>query len=134
MTDSGMSRTWVWDKDRDEYRQLTSQEFEDRIAERNKKWSESKGYATRIVDKLNDDQKWALRQELAKPAHYYGDGGTIHQSTELDVETHAGVVVAVWFRCMRLPFRQAEVDFDRGKEMSSDRTKTELYGVEVTYD
>ena len=60
---------------------------------------------------------WRLKQKLASPSRYYGDGGTIHSTTILDVETHRGTVVAVWFRCQPLPFRQREVDSDRAIEM-----------------
>lgn len=48
---------------------------------------------------------------------FYGGDGTIHGSTELDVETRDGKVVAVWFRCAALPFKQVEVDAERAKEM-----------------
>ena len=50
---------------------------------------------------------------------YYGGNGTIHGTTDLDVETRNGKVVAVWFRCCALPFNQTEVDKDRAKEMES---------------
>lgn len=46
-----------------------------------------------------------------------GYNRTIHQTTELDVETHDGKVVSVWFRCAALPFKQIEVDDHRAKEM-----------------
>lgn len=37
---------------------------------------------------------------------YYGDGGTIHGTTELSVEVDPETkeVTAVWFRCLNLPF------------------------------
>lgn len=36
----------------------------------------------------------------------YGDDKTIHRTTAVNVERHpkTGEVVAVWFRCARLPF------------------------------
>lgn len=48
---------------------------------------------------------------------FYGGDGTIHSTTYVDVETHKGKVVAVWFRCSQLPFLQTEVDADRAAEM-----------------
>ena len=50
-----------------------------------------------------------LKQSAARADgnHYYGDGGTIHGSTELNVEIDGktGEVTAVWFRCLNLPFK-----------------------------
>lgn len=50
---------------------------------------------------------------------FYGGGGTIHHSGEVNVETDpkTGAVVAVWFRCMMLPFTQTLVDPERAKSM-----------------
>jgi hypothetical protein len=49
------------------------------------------------------DFKRELSQETG--TIYYGDGGTIHGSTELSVEVNSkGEVVSVWFRCLTLPF------------------------------
>jgi hypothetical protein len=77
---------------------------------------------------------WAAKQALAKPSRYYGGGGTIHSSGELDVETDKkGNVVAVWFRCQTLPFEQHRVDRDRVNEMRrmyGEQMPT-LTGVEV---
>ncbi len=50
-------------------------------------------------------------------ARTYGGTKTIHRTGALDVETHNGRVVSVWFRCQVLPFRQTEVGDDRSKEM-----------------
>ena len=67
---------------------------------------------------------WTTRNIRAKHAaaattgaHYYGSGGTIHQTGHIDVEVHNGVVVAVWFRCCPLPFRQADVLEHRAQDM-----------------
>ncbi len=59
----------------------------------------------------------AVRAALPGGYRFYGDGGTIHGSTRLDVETHHGHVVAVWFRCSTVPFHQVEVDAHRANEM-----------------
>lgn len=60
-----------------------------------------------------------LKRKLSKwsGVRYYGDGGTIHSNQYLDIETFHGTVVAVWFRCQPLPFRQTEVEGDRAREM-----------------
>lgn len=63
--------------------------------------------------------RWRLKQVAAGESRYYGDGGTIHQTGHLDVETHHGTVVAVWFRCQQLPFQQTEVDGERATEMET---------------
>lgn len=48
----------------------------------------------------------------------YGNDKTIHRTGQLDVETDCkGNVVAVWFRCMALPFRQSVSGTDRAEEM-----------------
>lgn len=61
---------------------------------------------------------FALDEE--KLAHYYGDDKTIHTTKYLDIETDAGgEVVAVWFRCASLPFRQVTVDENRADQMRS---------------
>lgn len=49
---------------------------------------------------------------------FYGRNGTIHGTEQLDVEIDAqGLVVAVWFRCQPLPFRQANVLNQRADDM-----------------
>jgi hypothetical protein len=48
----------------------------------------------------------------------YGHDRTIHWTTKLDIETTTdGKVVAVWFRCLALPFEQFRVSEDRAVEM-----------------
>lgn len=61
---------------------------------------------------------WQLKQELASPGRFYGDDMTVHHTTVLDVETHNGNVVAVWFRCQLIAFQQVEVDENRKTEMA----------------
>ena len=56
------------------------------------------------------------KAELEDPDFYGGDK-TIHHNGQLDVETHNGRVVAVWFRCTTLPFQQVEVDSVRANQM-----------------
>jgi hypothetical protein len=64
---------------------------------------------------------------------YYGGDGTIHRTGELDVEVHEGKVVAVWFRCAMLPFRQCDCDADRAASMNaaySDNEKLSIVGID----
>jgi hypothetical protein len=52
--------------------------------------------------------------------HRYGDDKTIHRTTMVNVETDSkGKVVAVWFRCMALPFDQSTANKQRAEEMRS---------------
>jgi len=70
--------------------------------------------------------------EAMKPHRYYGDGGTIHNSTALDVEVDtAGVVVAVWFRCQLLPFNQRQVCEERAESMRDGMPLAEICGLEL---
>jgi hypothetical protein len=81
------------------------------------------------------DGRFQAKQRLARPGRYYGDGGTIHGANHLDVETHRGGVVAVWFRCQLLPYRQVDVDERRAVEMGRARDSLpRLTGVEVRDD
>lgn len=79
-------------------------------------------------------RRWKQKQELAAPSRYYGDGGTIHGSGELDVEVRNGRVVSVWFRCQLLPFKQYDVEQHRAAEMQrayAGGPPCQLTGVEV---
>lgn len=75
--------------------------------------------------------RWQKKQDLASPARYYGDGGTIHSTGFLDVETYRGRVVSVWFRCQPLPFEQVAVDKQRADEMDGQFVPVAITGVEV---
>jgi hypothetical protein len=78
---------------------------------------------------------WQIKQDLAKPGRYYGDGGTIHGTEYVDIETDsAGRVVAVWFRCQMLPFEQTTVHDVRAhymREAYAEGHVPKLTGVEV---
>lgn len=64
-------------------------------------------------------------------AKLYGRDGTIHQTTDLSVEVDgAGNVVAVWFRCMQLPFTQSKVDEQRAADLRSGTPSVKLVAVE----
>lgn len=77
--------------------------------------------------------QWQLKQELAAPSRFYGDDGTIHRTTVIDVETRNGEVVAVWFRCQQIAFNQCEVDEDRAAEMRHT-LPPRITGVQVSDD
>lgn len=68
---------------------------------------------------------------------FYGDGTTIHNTGHVDVETHNGEVVAVWFRCQPLRFNHVEVDEERANSMKKsyeDNTLPEIRGFRLKYD
>ena len=79
-------------------------------------------------------QSWRLRlkRKVTEPNRFYGDGTTIHSTGYLDVETHVGTVVAVWYRCQMLPFQQTEVDGRRATEMESATELPGIAGLELT--
>lgn len=55
---------------------------------------------------------------LMEEVYEYGNDGTWHDSTALDVETDSdGNVVGVWFRCQLIPFQQVLVGDERAAEM-----------------
>jgi hypothetical protein len=98
--------------------------------------------ALKLLRGLTRNERWAVKQELASPGKFYGGDGTIHGSTVLNVETHHGKVVAVWFRCLPLPFTQHEAGAQRATEMEAmtweqvgdemhPRDMGQLIGVEV---
>jgi hypothetical protein len=74
-------------------------------------------------------------KNLFRKVRFYGRDKTIHQTTELDVETDKnGKVVAVWFRCQALPFQQVTVEKDRALRMETmykDGEIPYLLGVDV---
>jgi hypothetical protein len=106
-----------------------------------------------VGDYLLGQYQWLWKQRKfrrlvkaceAKDTRYYGDGGTIHGTQHLHVETFRGTVVAVWFRCHPLPFEQVEVDGERATDMESmygnplegkpaGDNGTRLHGVQVSY-
>ena len=60
---------------------------------------------------------------------FYGDGGTYHRTDYIDVETHDGEVVAVWFRCSILPARQVEVSEERANAVRGSEPGGLMAGV-----
>jgi hypothetical protein len=87
-------------------------------------------FKRRQATPVSGKARWELKQELAAPARFYGDDGTIHRNGYLDVETFGGQVVAVWFRCQPIAFKQTAVDRDRAVEMQS-MTPPAITGVQV---
>lgn len=63
--------------------------------------------------------KTPFRRKSKRPIErVYGHDKTIHQNESLDVEVDKdGNVVAVWFRCQPLPFRQSDATDSRASEM-----------------
>lgn len=79
---------------------------------------------------------WNNRQREFEKSNtrYYGDGGTIHHTTNINVELYKGKVVGVWFRCQYLPFTHTEVDIVRSLELNhmyEVQPAPEIHGVEV---
>ncbi len=66
----------------------------------------------------------------------YGHDRTIHRSGHLDVETDDnGNVVAVWFRCLSLPFKQVRTSKDGTQVIDSDDAAgMKILAVEVSED
>lgn len=67
--------------------------------------------------------KWFKRKHKTPPdivnPNIYGGENTWHQTGWFDVETRGGIVVAVWFRCQPVQFKQTKVDSDRATNMES---------------
>ena len=104
---------------------------------------DGKEYPYRFYHKFIDylDDWWGSRDFRAKQSlfadsgtRYYGDGGTIHNTNHITIETHNGKVVAVWFRCQPLPFKQSIAGAERAYEMERmyKDFHTTLHGVEVS--
>ena len=80
----------------------------------------------------NPFSRWNRLQRAAKPGRFYGDGGTIHSSTWVDVEVdRQGRVVAVWFRCQQVPFTDTLVDDTRAAEMDEAFARRTADGVHM---
>lgn len=70
---------------------------------------------------INVEEGWDVRT--------YGFGGTIHQTTHLDISVDKdGNVTEVWYRCQLLPFKQFP---DRGNPPVDQSKLPELLAVEV---
>jgi hypothetical protein len=62
----------------------------------------------------------------------YGNSRTIHGTQHLNVEVGPdGHVVAVWFRCMRLPFTEHRVEEGRAEEMTRAADLPKLNAVDI---
>lgn len=67
--------------------------------------------------------------------HTYGHDGTIHDSEHVDVEVdNTGKVVAVWFRCMALPFKQSVQDDYRADMMRAHYKHNKIKLKAVQYE
>lgn len=76
------------------------------------------------------------RQRAAGEDRYYGSDGTIHGAGVIDVEVHNGKVVAVWYRCQHLPFKECVIDDGRALEMSYayDKRPPAITGIILSRD
>ena len=100
---------WTYDTKTETLTGISHEEWQKRIEKRDKDHESAKKKAQKIVRKLSEQERWALKQELAEPSFYYGNGGTIHGTNHLDIVTNAiGTVTEVWFRCTQLPFQQTK--------------------------
>jgi len=83
-----------------------------------------------LFDILYRSNTFKKRSRAAEPDRYYGDGGTIHSTTHIDVEVDkSGAVVALWYRCMQLPFKVTAVNQQRAEEMRSAFARVAADGV-----
>lgn len=57
------------------------------------------------------------KNEHQRETFIYGRNKTIHNGGEVNVEIHNGKVVAVWFRCVHLPFTESEAGEARAADM-----------------
>lgn len=80
--------------------------------------------------------RWRLKQRIAAPASYYGDGGTVYSTGHIDVEMYHGEVVGVWFRCKFLPFRVHQVELRRALTLDEARffEHERITGIETIND
>jgi hypothetical protein len=76
-------------------------------------------YCTREKGHPGPCAAWQGERPVPTQVINYGDKGTIHGSTLLNVEVDLrGNVVAVWFRCMALPFEAHCVGPERASKMN----------------
>lgn len=69
---------------------------------------------------LTQEPVWLDMSVPGEPrTRFYGGTGTIHRTGHVDVEVDEtnGDVVAVWFRCQPLPFKETRVASHRANEM-----------------
>ena len=72
----------------------------------------------RVVRLLRGDVVKAFDEEEEPNEIRYGDGNTYQHSGEVNVEIGPeGDVVAVWYRCRRLPFTETRIDLHRVNEL-----------------
>jgi hypothetical protein len=114
------------------FREISHEEWHERLEADRARHEAARAKAHDLLASLDENERWALRQELAAPGRFYGAGGTIHRTGHLDVETDsAGDVVSVWFRCQLLPFQQRRVERVRADEMRSVHELGVISGIEV---
>lgn len=74
--------------------------------------------------------KAAWDRDIIEYGTVRGEQRTIHGSEHLDVEVDdKGRVVAVWFRCACLPFKQVQVGYQRAGDMKAQHEQVNKYGL-----
>ena len=70
----------------------------------------------------------SLQRIIQDGADYlWGPSGGI----TLDVEVHEGKVIAVWFGCLKLPFKMHTADKRRADDMSKDGMSYKIHGIGI---
>lgn len=76
-----------------------------------------------LVKKLREKVEQVRRGRDKVDDNFYGGDGTWHQTGHVDVQLNKkGEVVAVWFRCRMLPFRES-------REYTADEIPTQGEGI-----
>jgi hypothetical protein len=85
------------------------------------------------ASQLANQDPFRARQIAAWPNRFYGGTGTVHGNGELNIEVYNNEIVAVWFRCSRLPFTVHEVSTSRAESLSRWEDQLPVItGVELT--
>lgn len=75
-----------------------------------------------LIQKLREKVEQVRRGRDSVDETFYGGDGTWHQTGHVDVQLNKkGEVVAVWFRCRMLPFRES-------REFTADGVPTQGEG------
>lgn len=77
-------------------------------------------------------RKPRVQKALPLPERFYGGDHTIHGGTALDVEVDRfGNVVAVWFRCKPLQFKQSTANSARERDMKAMYAAGNIEGLDA---
>ena len=114
-------------------KELSHEEWQAHLDAERQRWNEAKAKAAELVAGLSGEEVWALRQVLAgESGRYYGDGGTIHHTGQLDVDVDSsGRPTAIWYRCLTLPFQINKRRF--GEPAVSNPRELSITGIEYRH-